>query len=142
MSVDANFESGYGEERAFEVGGQFFDVGELVHGLYDVTVDIGAIGFHDVVGEAVCVVSVVVMDTEGGEESATDQGAGDNGTKDGIAIVEKAVGIIAFAFASEVVDVGQKVAPIEGCGTAFEVGAVARMNVGSPLLHVACLAVV
>ena len=81
----------------------------------------------------------MVVDAEGGEQAATYQGAGDDGAEDGIAVVEQTVGIVAFAAAGEGWQGGEHVAPVEGGGATFEVGAVAGEHFACPLLHIAYL---
>lgn len=125
LPADVYFEGGNGEEGAFEVGGEFWGVGELLHGMHYQLVDVGAVGLHNVVGKAVGIVAVVVVDAQGGEEAAAHQGAGDDSAQDGVGIVEEVVGVDAVAPTGEARNGGEELAPVEGGGTAFEIGAVA-----------------
>jgi hypothetical protein len=76
---------------AFEVGIEFEGHLRLLDDLDDFSVNDGAEGLHEIVGESVRVVAVVVVDAEDGVEPGGGDVTGDSGAKDGIAVVEEGV---------------------------------------------------
>ena len=65
-------------------------------------VDVGTVRFHDVVGEAVGVVAVVVVNAQRGQQPAGYESPGHDGAQNGVAVVEQVVGRYTVAFAPEV----------------------------------------
>ena len=138
LFVDVHFESGYGEQTAFDGCGDL-NIAAHGHRLHHQTVDIRAVWLHDIVGQAIGVVAVMVMDAEGWEHAATHESSRYYGAQYGIAIVEQGVGVYTVAAACEVGDGGEHLAPIEGSGASLKIGAVAGKHLFGPLAHVACL---
>ena len=62
-------------------------------------VDVGTVRFHDVVGEAVGVVAVVVVNAQRGQQPAGYESLGHDGAQNGVAVVEQVVGRYTVAFA-------------------------------------------
>ena len=67
--------------------GMFAFLEQFFHG----SVNHWAEGFHDVVSEAEGVVAAMMKDSQSGMEASRDQGAGDGGADDGVAVVEGVV---------------------------------------------------
>ena len=90
------------KELRLHVAGQFRGIGGKLIRLveYDV-IDEGAIGFHDVVSEREGIVLVAVVDADDAGEARANEGAGDGGPEDGIAVVEGGIGHLPFTFPPE-----------------------------------------
>ena len=70
---DDYIESGDGEQLWFNLFGELKMVDAmLANDAIDKFVNIGTIGLHDVVGETVGIVSIVVMNAKGGKHAAAD----------------------------------------------------------------------
>lgn len=112
------------QQVAFDVGGESGDVGVTLAEFQHEQVHVGAVGLHDVVGETVGIVAVVVVNAERGQQSRGDQCASHHGTDNGVTVVEEVVGRVALLPTDER-GVAEDVAPIICRRTPFEIVGVA-----------------
>ena len=100
-------------------------------------VDVGTVRFHDVVGEAVGVVAVVVVNAQRGQQPAGYESPGHDGAQNGVAVVEQVVGRYTVAFAPEVRNPGEEVVPIVDGRPGFHIVGIAAAYLVYPLQHIA-----
>ena len=79
------------------------------------------IRLHHVVGQTICIVPVVMMNTQCWEQAACDETAGYHCTKNSIAIIQQGVRIIPFAVAYEALTGTKHPLPIIGCRPGLQI---------------------
>lgn len=84
----------------------------LLYDAYHKVVNVRTIRFHNVICKAICIVAIVMVNSQGGQQSACDQSTSNDCSKDSIAIVQQIVWWFTFASTNEVWMVGEDVLPI------------------------------
>lgn len=124
LAFDKDVHGADTQEVTLDVGGELGDVRVALADVKHGQVHVGAVGLHDVVGKAVGVVAVVVVNAERGEQACGDQRACHHGADNGVAVVEEVVGRVAL-LSSDERGVAEDVAPIVCRCTPFEIVGVA-----------------
>ena len=71
-STNVDFHNGYLQKFGFDFTSQFLLVREFCHNLFDFVIYDRTIGFHDVIGQAVGIVAISMMNAKCRKESSAD----------------------------------------------------------------------
>lgn len=99
-------------------------------------VDVWPIWLHDIIGQAVGIVLVLVEKTKRGVHAATYQSASDDGSEDCIAIVEHGIWFITISVSARAREFSKKRFPVIGSGAALKIVGVSTFDLSAPHKHI------